>query len=216
MWWSGNVNFSQPVEDILKSKKITDYLSDKGILPSRSFTDKTIYLCPLHTSDKIPSFTVYENEDKGYETYYCWGCKSGGSVIQLQSALENIPVREIMKDFSKEFRIDNLTALDIACRELNEILDYHPIQDDSLLFKISSLCYMFLREVSFDKKEFDFLDSILEKIDQVIKNKDKDTLEKIYNFLSDKAFKHRCQQFNKRKEEELKEAEKEREIWENV
>tara|TARA_Y100000310_G_scaffold57488_2_gene52703 strand:+ start:36201 stop:36833 length:633 start_codon:yes stop_codon:yes gene_type:complete len=210
------MEFSQPVDSILKEKKITDYLNEKGILPTRQFADKQVYRCPVHTSDKDPSFTVYFNEDKGYETYYCFGCQSGGSIIQLISAIENIPVKDIVKDFASEFKIDNKTALELACGELDNLLQYHPIKENSLLLKLSNMCYLFLKEVSFDEEEFEFIDNIFQKIDKIIRDKDTETLDKIYNFLSDEGLTYRCSQFFDKKEEEELETAKERELWENA
>jgi hypothetical protein len=216
IWMIGNMEFSQPIQYMLSEKNITDYLDEQGISPHRQSGDRVTYRCPLHKSDKIPSFVVYINGGREYQTYYCFGCNSGGSIIQLMSALEGIPVREIMKKFSSEFKIDEKTALEIACNELETLLEYHPIKEDDILMKLSHACYLFLQEVSFDKEEFDFLDGILQKIDKVIQEKDTKTLDKIYRFLSDKALGYRCSQYYERREQEALDTEEERELWKNV
>jgi len=207
------MEFSQPIENILKEKKISSYLEDKGILPTRKFADKQVYRCPVHTGDNDPSFTVYSNESKGYETYYCFGCQSGGSIIQLISAIEHIPVKDILKDLSSEFKIDSKTALEITCDGLEQLLHYHPIKENKILLKLSNICYLFFQEVSFDDEEFKFMDGVFEKIDKVIRNKDIETLTKIYHFLIDKGLGTRCSRYADKKEKEVLELVEEKELW---
>ena len=42
-------------------------------------------LCPFH-NEKTPSFTVYINN----QSYYCFGCGSGGDVISFIKNIENL------------------------------------------------------------------------------------------------------------------------------
>lgn len=47
----------------------------------RSSNGRSLWLCPLH-EEKTPSFTGYANN-----TFYCFGCGSGGDVIELVQAI---------------------------------------------------------------------------------------------------------------------------------
>ena len=71
----------QVIKQILKNKKITDYLDNKGIKPfGQPSSGRIKYCCPLH-GEKIPSFTVYLNDS--YENFYCFGCKKGSNIINF-------------------------------------------------------------------------------------------------------------------------------------
>lgn len=51
--------------------------------------DRWVGLCPLPDHDeKTPSFTVYEEDERGW---YCYGCKRGGDVLDLWMAAHRIP-----------------------------------------------------------------------------------------------------------------------------
>ena len=77
------------IENILKRKKITDILESRGFSPEREHGGKIFYKCPIHL-DKDPSFIVFNNEE--YQSYYCFGCHSGTTVINLVSDLDDITI----------------------------------------------------------------------------------------------------------------------------
>ncbi len=49
-------------------------------------------LCPFH-SEKTPSFVVYPNS----QSFYCFGCGTGGTVITFLSKIENLTYRETLE-----------------------------------------------------------------------------------------------------------------------
>ncbi len=49
-------------------------------------------LCPFH-SEKTPSFTVYPDSN----SYYCYGCGSGGDVVTFVKSIENLDYVEALK-----------------------------------------------------------------------------------------------------------------------
>ena len=76
--------FHLAVEKIIANTNINDYY--------REFIDSSVDLyiknktiCPLHDED-TPSFTYFPNTD----SYYCFGCKSGGNIVTFHTALMKI------------------------------------------------------------------------------------------------------------------------------
>ena len=49
-------------------------------------------LCPFH-NEKTPSFTVYPDT----QSYYCFGCGSGGDVVTFIRNIENLDYMEAVK-----------------------------------------------------------------------------------------------------------------------
>ena len=73
---------------IFKERKITDYLAQKGIFPSREHGNRKMYICPVHEGDTSPSMTVYT--DTEYENYYCYGCIEENELIWTDCGLKKI------------------------------------------------------------------------------------------------------------------------------
>jgi len=57
-------------------------------------------LCPFH-DEKTPSFDV--NEEK--RSYYCHGCKNGGTIIDFASNYYKISVAQAIEKLAEEFKI---------------------------------------------------------------------------------------------------------------
>lgn len=53
------------------------------------------YKCPLH-KEKTASFTVYKETN----SWYCFGCAKGGSIIDLVMVMENCDAGEAIKKLS--------------------------------------------------------------------------------------------------------------------
>jgi DNA primase len=56
--------------------------------------------CPFH-DEKTPSFNV--NEEKG--TYFCFGCRCGGSVIDFASSYHKLSFPKAVEMLAKEFKV---------------------------------------------------------------------------------------------------------------
>lgn len=81
------------IEQIQKSYKISDYLSERGFHPKNSDSHHKCYNCPLpsHPNDNTPSFYIY---DKGsYEDYYCFGCIGENELVWTHKGLQ--PIKDI-------------------------------------------------------------------------------------------------------------------------
>lgn len=58
-------------------------------------------LCPFH-NEKTPSFTVYPET----QSYYCFGCGSGGDVITFIKNIENLDYIESVKFLADKYNLD--------------------------------------------------------------------------------------------------------------
>lgn len=54
-------------------------------------------LCPFH-NEKTPSFSV----NAGKQLFYCFGCHTGGGIIQFIMKIENIPYRDAIEVLAKQ------------------------------------------------------------------------------------------------------------------
>ncbi|MFP4660720.1 MAG: DNA primase [Halanaerobiales bacterium] len=82
-----NENF---VEKLKRSIDIVDVISD--YVPLKKAGNSYKGLCPFH-QEKTPSFFV----DPDKQLYYCFGCSTGGDVLNFLMDLENTTFRETLK-----------------------------------------------------------------------------------------------------------------------
>ncbi len=200
------------IDQILKDKKITTFLEEKGIYFVKKTGDKWMYHCPIHEGDNDPSFVVYEegNEGRNYQTYYCFGCNSGITIINLKSDMERISHRESIKFFLKDIKID-------LKGERNSIID--DIQNDErikedgkevemLMLLINNTCRRHLLTYN-DEEEIDFFEYFFYEVDKIARAKNIDVLEKICNILVDRhGLIARVEKFQKREEDNVSSASK--------
>lgn len=96
------------IEDVIKEiqqkGKIVDILKERGITPSRYYSGKSIYKCPIHKGDNSPSFYVYE-KDSG-DDFFCYGCKAGGNVVQLVKLLDSCNYKDALSTLGKFLGVD--------------------------------------------------------------------------------------------------------------
>jgi len=99
-------------------------------------------VCPFH-DDLDPSLVVYPKTN----SWYCFGCQQGGSVLDFISLYEGIPKQELKKKF-----IFNNKKIE-------------KIYNKELLYTISKLVYKYLKEdfILWSKLRF-----FLKKLDTVI------------------------------------------------
>ena len=86
------------IEEIKLNNDVLDVVSEyvKLIRKGKDYFG----LCPFH-SEKTPSFSVVPNKD----IYYCFGCHSGGSVIQFIMNIENLKYYEAIEFLAKKANI---------------------------------------------------------------------------------------------------------------
>ncbi|OFV83471.1 MAG: DNA primase [Acidobacteria bacterium RBG_13_68_16] len=95
-------------------------------------------LCPFH-GEKTPSFNV--SREKG--TYYCFGCKRGGDVIDFVMELERVPFAEAVERLAERFGI----RLPPASPEARRRKDEH----DQLVEVMDAAQAVFVRQVGEDR-----------------------------------------------------------------
>ena len=73
----------EKLEEIKTKNDILDVVSEYIELTPKG--NRLMSLCPFH-NDKTPSFTVYP--EKGF--FYCFGCGTGGDIIEFIQRIEKI------------------------------------------------------------------------------------------------------------------------------
>lgn len=164
------------IETILKTRKITDYLSSKGIEHVRSNPGKLWYKCPIHRGDNTPSFCVYT--DSLLENYYCFGCHSGGTIVQLYMDLEETSFRKALEDLGEGISFDTAFDLKSYINELKDDNLFKSIFDtiDEISFRMYRACYDAIALCDFSPSETDFYENVYQKIDELYNSRDIDTL----------------------------------------
>ena len=191
---------------ILREKKITSYLEEKGISPQKKSGDKMIYCCPIHSGDNDPSFVVYPVGYKGreYQTYYCFGCHSGITLINLKSDLEKITKKESIKHFLKDVKIDSQDVIDsiIEDAKKNKLGIEENREIELFLLMVNNTCRRFTIEDCYrDEEEAVFFEKFLEKVESVARSNNIDLLKGVYDLL-DRGITKRFAAYQKRKDEE--------------
>lgn len=77
--------------DLIRAIPIKDLLGE----PVMASHNRAKYLCPLH-NEKKPSFNWYKDTN----SWYCFGCAKGGSVIDLVMAMDGCDATEAIKKLS--------------------------------------------------------------------------------------------------------------------
>jgi len=199
------------INRILEEVKITDFLQERGIYPLKKSGEKYVYRCPVHSGDNDPSFIVYPEGTKGrnYQTYHCFGCKSGINIINLKSDLDSMTVRDSVKSFLKGINVDPVevtdSIIDSIVGESNgtvkEVESDHRVE--LLMLSLNTTCRRYLAEYG-DNEEVQFFDNnFFKKVDEIARAKDIDTLDAYFNMLIDKKILvTRAEFIQKRREEE--------------
>jgi DNA primase len=190
------------IECILKERKITELLSSRGIFPVRENGDKLLYKCPVHDGDNDPSFTVFTGEE--YENYYCFGCHSGITVINLLSDLDKISIKESVKKLAHGLDIDEKDILLSSVRDTEKFLEEGGVsrikEVEELSLKINRACYEYLLSTNFNKEEVKFFIKIYKKIDILTRRKDFKNLKRLYSFIIDEGIPYKVKQYHEKEE----------------
>ncbi len=109
-------DLSRPVLDRLR--EAADIVTVVGeYLTLRKTGRNHVGLCPFH-GEKTPSFSV--SREKG--TYYCFGCKRGGDVIDFVMEVERVAFPEAVERLARQFGVE-LPAASPASRRRREEQD---------------------------------------------------------------------------------------------
>lgn len=89
------------ISDILKNKvDLVEYISRFTELKAKGqlFEGR----CPIHNSVEGTPLVVYPSSN----SYYCFACESGGSIIDFVMDFEDVPYASAVESLAKEFNID--------------------------------------------------------------------------------------------------------------
>lgn len=141
------------IEDIIKEiqlkGKIVDILKGRGISPSRCYSGKSIYKCPIHKGDNSPSFYVYE-KDSG-DDFFCYGCKAGGNIIHLVKLLDSCNSKEALSTLGKVLGVDIDSS--VSAFDLNFNIDSPDISTEDIDGLISEITLSFRKFSQFKVAE---------------------------------------------------------------
>jgi len=219
------------VHQIRMSKTITDYLAVAGYQSCRDYGDKEAYLCPLPDhKDKAPSFFVYKTGT--YQSFYCWGCKKTGDIIELNKLMKELPSRlESLRQLSDGIDLNYEDELAYAVAQLGEEDNKQREDMISLPGKIAlALAIMgnqHLEDTEYDTEEIEFLDKLYEMIDRTIWENDIKTLCEIYDFITSEnvkendgisltPFMYRVWRFDQKKQREVLDDIKTMEVYQRI
>ncbi len=193
---------SYVIEEILKTRKITDYLASKGIHPESETGGKIKYCCPLHSGDNDPSFMVFTSGE--FENFYCFGCKKKYHIIHLYTELEKVSYKEAIKALSSGLDIDVDSEINHAIREIETDRsiwsEYTPVQ---LSLMIGRLLYDFIKRVEKDPDCLKSADLLFAAVDKATENGDLLGLKKIYDRLPDVLL-MKVKEYDKIKEDRIR------------
>jgi len=199
----GRILVNYYIDQILKKQKITSFLEERGIYPDRKTGEKLVYYCPVHSGDNDPSFIVYPEgvEGRDYQTYHCYGCHSGISIINLKSDLDKESTKESIKYFLKGIKIDNKDVIDSIIEDISKgELDTEYQKDiETTLLMINNTCREHLFNYR-DYKEISFFEDFFKETNKVARSRNIELLEKIYDMLI-AGLDKRVEKFQRRQED---------------
>ena len=150
---------------------IVPQLGDYYSLYPVDFDNKPTVCCPLHDED-TPSCRYYEETN----SFYCFGCQRGGSVIELHRYFAERTNGQMP---SKDEAICFLYKYFIEGKETENFIEYQSLADEKLSTDVETVKFNFYRvnlekSISFDKdlkneiklelwELLDNLDCLLEK-----------------------------------------------------
>lgn len=161
------------VDQVKESTDIVDVISEYVDLEKRG--NNYVGLCPFH-NEKTPSFNVYK--DTG--SYYCFGCRANGSVIDFYMEMENLPFNEALQSLGERSGIKvkhkqtNVNSKELQLIKMHEIMvdNYHNILVATAEGK-DALNYLLERGFTFEqikKEKIGFAPNIKDSTIQLLEN----------------------------------------------
>jgi DNA primase len=81
-------------KELINSKDILDVIGEYAELPARHTKTRNIK-CPLPShDDKTASFHIYPDTN----SFYCFGCRRGGGIVQFVKHIKSISDKEAFKE----------------------------------------------------------------------------------------------------------------------
>lgn len=166
---------------VARAAKITDYLSGRGVILSRSGR-RAKCCCPLPGhKDDTPSFYIGTKAD-GTEVFKCYGCNSYGDVISLVQKMEGVGFMEAMRRLAFKVGI-KLTdgkgepAIHVEMPEREVLLNLCPEDNDGI--KLSRVLWHFLEAQEFSDNAVDKVSKAYAAYDKLVTQNDADGIRKL-------------------------------------
>jgi len=169
-----NISVIDNIWDEIKEKvSLQSEMEKHGITLVNAGMSKLKCVCPFH-HDNDPSLYVYLDDE--FETFYCFGCKISGSVIDFISNFKKIKISEALKYFKENYDLKYGTDLNLDDNIFGEI----KIKKNKNLKKsfsvhlmyISNIIYREIRKSEDPKKVLMEYKPYLKQIDDCIKDED--------------------------------------------
>jgi len=149
---------------------MVEYLSGRGIEPSKKLGNKYIYNSPLPQAkgnDSTPSFFVYDKGD--HQDFFCYSSKVGGNIITLHSCMSGKGFVESLRDFHDFESVDDI-SLQIAIDKMSDFMSNDAVGEDfnSEFFKLSLSIRNYIKINKQSDGFYDNLNGIWEKMEDII------------------------------------------------
>jgi len=142
-------------------------------------------ICPFsfHSNEKTASFKYYKNTN----SFFCFGCKSGGGPVNFVALYEDVPRSEAASRISQKFHIDP----NISIRDTSDFVDRQ-----RLLLEFSELIRNFIFDNLDDKHALEYSEKVGLIFDTINlrHNLDNAGLRSLIKKLQIKLEQYRCQQ----------------------
>lgn len=142
-------------------------------------------ICPFlfHANERTASFTYYKDTN----SFFCFGCKSGGGPVNFVSLYDDIPKPEAATKISTKFHIDR----DVALRDTSDFVDRQRI-----LLEFSELIRNFIFDNLDDKHALEYSEKVGLIFDTINlrHNLDNAGLRSLIKKLEIKLEQYKCQQ----------------------
>jgi hypothetical protein len=198
---------NQLIQKILETRKITDYLTNKGIYPATPERGGKIkYKCPIHEKDNDPSFVVYTQSTE-YQNFYCYGCKATFNIIHLFQKLENCSLEKAIKSLSEGLSVDIDSEISSAIRDFQqEDIDRKEYDVPQLVLLLNRQIYGLCKKVDNDSKIVSECENLFKKMDSIVEEYGDSSnsvmaLRKMYDLiLKQDIVKLKIKEYKKRKQ----------------
>lgn len=165
-------------QEIKEKASLVDEVEKSGCRLSRSGNTRLKGCCPLH-GEKTPSFMVYlESEPM---SFYCWGCKKGGTVIDFVRDFNGFDLNKTIDYFKRSYELtfSNTTK---TLEEMLEDFNNHSYSENykkdvgiyNYAFILSKKIKQFLTTSSSFKEDYKRIEPYLRSLDQSIFDQDRE------------------------------------------
>lgn len=204
------MNIQHAFHHVVHTKPITEYLEKLGRSPLRTNVSRIFYSCPMPDHKETrPSFVVYTGGE--FENYYCFGCQSGYTIVDLVAGVEGLSWKDALQKLSEgvEFNLEQNTDFSIGNAEKKQKSHLGTHQDVDLeqdCLSIATLGRGYLESIQYDPGEMMRVDTLYAHVDNMLHNLDFEKIHSYSKYLPD-VLNRRRDKFEEMKIEQARHAE---------